>query len=84
MLKALLIPGVLIASAVAFGEAANAGPKQAGLTASTSASDPGCSEASGPWVPGTLQIKDRSGSRAGTDAELRIKRGQPTDDCALV
>ena len=84
MLKVLLIPGVLIASAVAFGGASHAGPNQVALTVSTSASDPGCSEASGSWMPGTLQIKDRSDSRTETNAELRIKRGQPTDDCALV
>ena len=84
MLKVLLIPGFLAITAVAFVDRSLAGPSEPALMIAVGPADPGCSDASEPWLPGSLQIKDRSGSPNDADAELRIKRAQTPSDCVLV
>ena len=84
MLKVLIVPGALAVAAVAFLERPAAGPDQAASRILAEASDPGCSGGSGPWLPGSLQIKDRSGAGHDAEAGLRIKRDRAPSDCALV
>lgn len=94
MLKVLMIPAVLGVAALAFADKSLAASGASPSLLKAGSAEVGCGEATDPWLPGALQIGDRSaaaedgavegGAANETEAELRIKRGPDPSDCALV